>query len=229
MDSDSLQRRVREVVDLYYNGSVNKAARDMGVPQPTLTQIVDGTVQNPRGSTLQKIAAHSGASVDWLLTGKGRGPDPAAREWSGGEAGRRWQALVESLGLEESTARQVSNLPIATRNAARSMPLRLLARDDFPEEIFDKIVKQQAALERAQELEKEAWIAVLSAWIDAFGIEVVREALERPDVMKAVTGGFREHWHMPDRFDPDPYGVEAHRKGAKPTKSKSAKRRKPRD
>ena len=68
----STATRVQWLIDRYHGGKVNAAARDTGVPQPTLYGIVTGSVVNPRVDSIQKIAAFYQVGVDWLLTGRRR-------------------------------------------------------------------------------------------------------------------------------------------------------------
>src|SRR5262245_38467459 len=67
--------RVRLLIGYYHGGSVNDAARTLGIPQRTLADIVDGRVSNPRAVTLAAIARGFSVSIDWLVSGAGEDPD----------------------------------------------------------------------------------------------------------------------------------------------------------
>lgn len=77
MTSQTLADRVQLVVDRWWNGSVRKAADRAGIPQQTLDRIARGESQNPRGAVLQRFAQRNNISVEWLLTGSGKGPEDA--------------------------------------------------------------------------------------------------------------------------------------------------------
>ena len=72
---ESLESRVRWLIDEVHHGSVNAAATAIGIPQQTLAQIASGQVRSPRAATLEQIAGFYDTSLEWLVSGKGRVPD----------------------------------------------------------------------------------------------------------------------------------------------------------
>lgn len=79
-EATPIARRLRPIIDRCYDGSVNFAARSWGMPQRTLARIVDGEIDNLRSDTLLILARATGASLDWLVWGKGEPPpDPPRR------------------------------------------------------------------------------------------------------------------------------------------------------
>lgn len=129
----TLAGRMRDLVDRHFDGSVNAAARAIGVPQPTLLRIVDGRTQAPRMGALTRIAQFFRCDEGWLLTGKGRGPGEveaagerasaqgpaeAPRVWA---ARREWESVVESLRLDLTLSRWMRALPLAMQNAVTGL------------------------------------------------------------------------------------------------------------
>src|SRR5437899_2974383 len=92
--------RVRELIDRVHGGSVNAAAKALGIPQSSLAKIVSGAVKNPRVQTLQIIVNHFGGTLDWLATGEGQAP-PLLQEspWNVVPQAEylRWRSLVDQL------------------------------------------------------------------------------------------------------------------------------------
>jgi transcriptional regulator with XRE-family HTH domain len=85
--SESLSSRVRLLVDHFHAGSVNDAAKALGVAQPTIGRILKGEVTQPRLQLVQRMSTLYGASLDWLLAGTGDPPvksqqEPWLRKWS---------------------------------------------------------------------------------------------------------------------------------------------------
>lgn len=117
----SLADRVRLLVDVGQKGSVNTAAKDIGVSQPSLNRIVNGTTLNPSEAIIGKIAWFYGVSPKWLRTGKdapawietgttldsplGGGPPPAEL--------RKWSLAIYDLGLPEDVSQELTQLPFA--------------------------------------------------------------------------------------------------------------------
>jgi transcriptional regulator with XRE-family HTH domain len=52
-------------------------ARDVGVSYTTLWRYEEGKL-TPSADSLQRIAGIAGVSIDWLVTGEGRGPAESA-------------------------------------------------------------------------------------------------------------------------------------------------------
>jgi transcriptional regulator with XRE-family HTH domain len=83
----TLASRVKLLVDHFHDGSVNDAAKALGVAQPTIGRILKGEVTQPRVQLIQRMATLYGASLDWLLAGTGdppvkSGEQPWHRKWS---------------------------------------------------------------------------------------------------------------------------------------------------
>lgn len=98
-----LKDRVRILVDYYWDGSVNRAASALGIPQQTLNRIATGHTPNPRATLVSKIASGSNVSLDWLLKGKGAGPtldDAHGRPITGAEM--RLNGVLDRLGAGDS-------------------------------------------------------------------------------------------------------------------------------
>lgn len=70
----NFETRITQLIDHEFAGSENAAAKEIGIPQPTLNRITSGQRTLPHTSTLLKIAETFGASLDWLVNGTGRGP-----------------------------------------------------------------------------------------------------------------------------------------------------------
>lgn len=73
-DLDSIAGRVSHCIREVHRGSVNAAARDIGMSQRTLARIANGDVQNPRLDAVQGIASFYECDLNWLLTGQGVAP-----------------------------------------------------------------------------------------------------------------------------------------------------------
>src|SRR5688500_5935450 len=110
----ALAGRVRQLIERFHDGSVNAAAADTGVSQPTLSRIASGKVKNPRRPAIEQIARFYGVSVDWLVRGEGDGPDEVVRAFPVGPATAqwlRWTRLVADLGLPAKLEKAVLDLP----------------------------------------------------------------------------------------------------------------------
>lgn len=79
MSATAFTKRLRYLVDTLHGGNVKEAARQSGVPQPTLHALYAGTATAPRRKTLEKLTRFYTVSEDWLLgrTGGLRNPDLA--------------------------------------------------------------------------------------------------------------------------------------------------------
>lgn len=71
---NTLSGRVQQLVDQMHGGSVNAAAKSIGMKQQTLARVVSGAIENPRAKTLEQIARFYRVTLEWLLTGAGEGP-----------------------------------------------------------------------------------------------------------------------------------------------------------
>lgn len=173
---ETLGDRVRRIVDQYWDGSVNAAATSMGIPQQTLQRVVSGKTANPRISVLDAIAKGSRASVDWLLTGAGRGPqerDERGRFITGGTS--RWLRVVSSLYPDRGGTREVlDDLPFAASVFAGL----------FPHE-WGRL--QLGMVHRVQDTCAEAWTDLLEEAIATFGAEAVRDQLDANEIV--IAGG----------------------------------------
>lgn len=173
----TLADRVRSIVDKYWGGSVNAAASSMGIPQQTLQRVVSGTTANPRVSVLDAIAKGSRASVDWLMTGTGRGPqesDERGRFITGGTS--RWLRVVSGLYPERGGSREVlEDVPFA---AFRFAALLSSGKGKLP----------LRTVTRVQDKCAEAWSDLLEEAIALFGAEAVRARLDANEIV--VAGGF---------------------------------------
>ena len=176
---------MQEIIDLYWMGNVKAAAKQLGIPQNNLYRIVSGETPNPRANVLAKIAKFAGSTVEYLLTGEGRGPqtlDAQGRPKSGARS--RWYALVDSLYPERGGVREVlDDLPWGLGGLYEALvPQR-----------FDRSGK---ALPRQVELQlpRETFLGIGYAWCDVLeeavrvlGADVVRKRLDAAEL--AVAGG----------------------------------------
>ena len=180
-----LQKRVQEIVELYWAGNVKAGAKQLVIPQNTLYRIVSGETPNPRANVLATIAKFAGTTVEYLLTGEGEGPkafDGRGRPRTGAVA--RWLRLVESLYPERGGVREHLDdmvfgplgfyaviAPIVFDSKGQAKPRRNLN-----------------ALNLAQDSVAAAWTDLLEDAIVVFGPDTVRKQLENGEI--AVAGGF---------------------------------------
>lgn len=80
---DSVNKRIKAVVDEMYSRNVSAAAREMGIKQSTLKSIVAGDAK-PSFETIQKILKDDlvGLSAEWLIFGNGEMYSGSAKEIS---------------------------------------------------------------------------------------------------------------------------------------------------
>jgi transcriptional regulator with XRE-family HTH domain len=145
--------------------SVNAAAKAIGIPQRTLARIVTGEMPNPRAEVLRRIAAFYDVSVDWLLTGKGKGPGewttrPLDRITYSPKAG--WHAAVRQLALDPDLENKVLRLPRMMDVAVSVMAL------GAPQALVP-------AAGEAIRWELEAWTTLVRALIQHLGFAEARE------------------------------------------------------
>ena len=69
---DTINERIRMILDKEYKGNVSEFARCSGVPQPTLSNIVGNRMSKPSADNIAKIInSHELISASWLVTGEG--------------------------------------------------------------------------------------------------------------------------------------------------------------
>ena len=180
-----LKDRVQQVIDRLCEGSVNRAARQLGIPQQTLQRIASGDTPNPRANVLAQIAKFAGTTVEYLLTGEGTGPqavDGRGRPRSGGVA--RWLRIVASLYPERGGVREhLDDLVFG--------PLGfywVIAPPSFDSRGREKPRRNLKSLGRVQDNVAEAWANLLEDALAVFGPDTVRKQLESTEI--AVAGGF---------------------------------------
>ena len=178
-----LQKRVQEIVELYWAGTVKAAAKQLGIPHNTLYRIASGGTPNPRANVLAKIAKFSGTTVEYLLSGDGRGPqalDSQGRPMNG--AAFRWYALVDVLYPERGGVGEVlDGLPWGLGGLCMLLaPMR-----------FDR---SGNALPRQVELPNETMLGIGHSWCDVLeealrvlGADAVRKRLDAAEF--AIGGG----------------------------------------
>ncbi len=66
MNKTGIGEKLRDLMDsdLSVQGNENALARRSGVPQPTIHRILTGESQDPRRSTIEKIASYFGVAAD---------------------------------------------------------------------------------------------------------------------------------------------------------------------
>lgn len=177
---------MQEIIDLYWAGNVKAAAKQLGIPQNNLYRIVSGETLNPRANVLAKIAKFAGSTVEYLLTGEGRGPqasDEKGRRITSGS--QRWFRVVISLypkrgGVGEFLA-EVPFGPLGFVGVLLDDPSGRnagVARRKW----------RQGLLQQVQTTCVEAWAELLEEAINVFGADAVRERLDSAEL--AVAGGF---------------------------------------
>ena len=182
-----LKKRVQEIVELYWAGNVKAAAIQLGIPQNTLYRIASGETPNPRADALLKIADFAGASVEYLLTGAGRGPQTftaRGRRISGESL--RWWRLVDQLYPKMSRVRELlDSLPFGPQGfIAICHPQSKSSGRPVPS---DKLLRTS---KRVQDTVTAAWVELLEDAIAVLGAETVRKRLDPMEI--AVAGGLTE-------------------------------------
>jgi transcriptional regulator with XRE-family HTH domain len=195
MPETTIAQRVRGLVDRLHGGSVNAAAREIGIPQRTLARIVEGRVEYPRADALQKLAAWYGTSIEWLLTGKGEPPvveqewlpdiirrSPRSQRAAATEPNARTQYRIQYLlnnviGASIDARKAFADLTSAPLDAAQLF-VNDLRKDGFHPDFID-----------AYFLQIEAWRYWLEVAVRQFGAQAVRGELERriPEMQRRFT------------------------------------------
>lgn len=70
---ETINERIKYIIDQYYNGTVSNFAKEVGVTQSTMSQIVSRNKNNPTAATVEKILNASAVNIspNWLVTGRG--------------------------------------------------------------------------------------------------------------------------------------------------------------
>jgi transcriptional regulator with XRE-family HTH domain len=149
-----LAERIESLVALFHDGNTAQAARAYGVTQSTVWRLREGQVSTV--AILAKIAERDSVSLDWLISGKGQGPDasgplpphlaklgtPAGKRTAGA---MRWARVLEMLkahGLSEEGATNWQYWPTneITYAASALYDFGLTdANSDAPEEVRDEL------------------------------------------------------------------------------------------
>jgi hypothetical protein len=111
-----LREQLRVLIDLEHEGSIRKAAAALEESPRTLAAIVSGQVKHPRADLVERIAKKKDVSVDWLLTGKGKGPEDRTEF----DPDMPWAELLEWAALVDSLAE-----PGPVRDALFRLPFTL--------------------------------------------------------------------------------------------------------
>jgi transcriptional regulator with XRE-family HTH domain len=170
---DSLASRVTTLIGRVNGGSVNAAAKAIGIPQPTLNRIASGKTVSPRLDVVQQLASYYKVSVDWLLNGGGHQQpiDELARalvsiEWLA------WRRCVDSLGLEPAVRDVVLKIPTATLVAWNH-----IAAQSHPKADSAAYTAARGALGEVHRREVQAWTALLENLVGVFGRKMVAKDL----------------------------------------------------
>lgn len=67
-----INERLRKILNTKFQGNVSEMARQYGIPQPTLNNIVGNRMSKPSFDNIQRLV-NSDETIDarWLVTGKG--------------------------------------------------------------------------------------------------------------------------------------------------------------
>jgi transcriptional regulator with XRE-family HTH domain len=162
----TLADRVSLLVDQFHAGSVNDAAKALGVAQPTIGRILKGEVTQPRLQLIQRMATLYGASLDWLLVGTGDPPVTSKEEpWL-----RKWSIFLQSQFPEGTEG--VSNLQWAPHMAvlaARRWGERMKIRRDIVDNMSSAAGAQMAQVWRkllTDLANEESWESLATAVAD---------------------------------------------------------------
>jgi hypothetical protein len=165
----AIAKRIGWLIEQFYGGSVRAAARRWGITRPTLIRLLDGVIKRPRNNAFEKIAASSGATLAWLVSGEGDPPTPPPPAvMLATPALAKWESLVASLDLSEPFAQALLALPRTIRVAYNGLVLEGMDRAD------QSRINHEARA-RAEELEVRAWHTLFEGLIESY----VRAALKR--------------------------------------------------
>ena len=172
-----LSSRVSQLVNRYHGGSVNAAAKDVGVPQPTLSRIVAGKVAEPRLHALERIAGFYNVSVGWLKGDRAGGP-PRLTPWGVARVEwLRWKNLVESLNLPSPLGRALLDMPLSIELAHISLVPHLITRGGKSRtlRLLEKATGSGLSAGMAHAI--SAWYSLLAPLVSQYGVTDVREAI----------------------------------------------------
>ena len=70
---ETINERIQFIINQHYNGNVTAFAREVGVTQGTIRDIVSGRMNSPTAKTIKKMLNVKTVNIssDWLLTGEG--------------------------------------------------------------------------------------------------------------------------------------------------------------
>ena len=67
-----INERLRKILDAKFQGNVSEMARQYGIPQPTLNNIVGNRMSKPSFDNIQRLVnSDETINARWLVTGKG--------------------------------------------------------------------------------------------------------------------------------------------------------------
>ncbi len=192
--SDSLSSRVRSLVDRVHGGSVNAAARDIGIAQSTLAPIAAGTVQKPRAEALERIATFYKSTPEWLLQGAGD-PPRCLKDQEYALAERlRWAATVGRLELSAQAAQALWAQPDEILRLWVSAPHGPAAPGSLP----------AATLGDIQRHSLTAWIRMIELLESTLGTDATRACVEALATSLALSlGSIRAGIDEIAALDPD--------------------------
>ncbi len=179
---DSLRERLAQLVRARYPDSVNRAARSIGIPQPTLHSILSGRTAEPRVPIVQKIAAHFGVTIDWLLTGSGNAEAP---EHSGRPTPHSERAL-QAVDLNPRLLGQWLNSVPGVLHSVFQVIDRERLIGDYPKGTTTQAVATVKRRQANEYLDRSLALAIEVLILER-GPERAREALSRPDVLAALS------------------------------------------
>lgn len=163
----SLSSRVRDLVDSVWGGSVNRAAKDLGISQSLLHRVASGDLVSTRTSVVDAFRRYLEVSADWLLGGPGPKPgvyDRAGRPLVAGVP--RWRRVLERLELGPPVLQEVEDLPYGIWRAAG-----LLRGDGSAGSSEADLHALTASL--------EAWAILFESALEDEGIAAVQDRVQR--------------------------------------------------
>lgn len=166
----SIGERVRYLVDLYADSSVNYASKVLGIPQATLQKIVTGKTKNPRASVVARVAAVCRVDAEWLLSGRGEAPSPEdPKRIAQLFAAWNWNRTLDALGLSPSAREALYLLPATGFTFGLMVDLHATRKSDYGlEPMHEKFTRAST----------KAWTELVDALIAKHGRESVRSAME---------------------------------------------------